>query len=101
MPKTYESTSCGLDLTFSGPESVEIYDQQSGKSGACLEDAVTNVIYRSTLPKWQRAFADALKALTKVERLVDSAATAKAQSRAKDATVVEDVMEKAKKLANA
>ena len=58
MAKQYETNSLGFTkLKFNGPGTVEDYDRAAGKVGACLEDAVDNTIYRSTLPEWQAAFA--------------------------------------------
>lgn len=92
--KQYPTSSAGFDLVFNGPSTAEEYDAKAGRVGAAVEDASTNTIYRSTLPKWQKAFVAALVALTSVERLVDSAATEKAKARAKAGVEVSDVLEK-------
>jgi len=94
MP-AYTTSSCDFDLSFSGPESVEAYDQKASEVGRCLCDAVNNIILRSTLPQWQKKMADALETLTGVERTVDQAATDKAQSRAKEGTTVTPIKERA------
>jgi hypothetical protein len=92
----YETNSLGYKLTFKGPSTVEEYDQKAGRVGACLEDAVDNTIYRSTLPEWQEEFAKKLEEHTKQPRVTDSTATDKAKARAKDPSKVEDIKEKVK-----
>ena len=98
MPKTYQTNSCDFELSFNGPASVEEYNEAAKREDAVLDDAVNNIIWRSTLPQWQRAFADALATrYPDHARIVDEAATAKAQTRAKDPSGVAPVMEKATK----
>jgi hypothetical protein len=92
----YTTNSCDFDLVFSGPESVEEYNTAAGRENAVLEDAVNNIIWRSTLPQWQRAFAEALETrYPDSPRLIDEEATRKAKARAKDKSAVADVKEKA------
>lgn len=94
----YDTNSCDFELTFSGPASVEEYNEAAKRDNAVLEDAVNNIIWRSTLPQWQRAFAEALASkYPDMPRGVDEAATSKAKARAKDATSVTPVLEKATK----
>ena len=97
MGKTYDTSSVGYDLVFNGPATAEEYDKAAGRVNASVEDAVSNTIYRATLPKWQKAFVEVLTALTGVKREVDAIATAKAVARAKDGAKTEDVLEKATK----
>lgn len=78
----YEATSLGYELKFAGPTSVEDYDAKAGKVGSCLEDAVMNTIYRSTLPDWQEKFAKKVEELTGEKRAENADATAKSQARA-------------------
>lgn len=75
-------------MVFEGPGSVEDYDALAGKQGACLEDAINNIIYRSTLPIWQREFAEALEKTFGVKREVDEEATRKARARDEGASQV-------------
>lgn len=89
----YKTNSIGFELTFKGPDSVEAYDQAAGKVGVCLEDAVDNTIYRSTLPEWQAAFAPKVEALTGVKREVNAEATEAAKKRSKTPDTVKNVME--------
>lgn len=96
---TYKTSSLGYDLNFSGPDTIEEYDKLAGKSGAALEDAVFNEIYRGTLPEWGDKWATELKALTKIERAVNTTATEKARAAAKDDEArakVKDVLETVK-----
>jgi hypothetical protein len=90
---TYETNSIGFPLKFSGPDSVEAYDQKGGKQGLCLEDAIDNTIYRSTLPEWQDKFAPIVEQLTGVKRSVNEEATAAARARSKTPDKVKDVLE--------
>jgi hypothetical protein len=92
----YKTSSCGYDLEFKGPESVDEYDQKAGKVGATLNDAVRGLIAWDTLPEWMEAWAKKLAELTGITRGVDDAATAKAKARAKTPDSVKPVPEKAK-----
>lgn len=89
----YQTNSIGFPLTFNGPDSVEDYDRAAGKVGVCLEDAVENTIYRSTLPEWQDAFAPKVEALTGIKREVNAVATAAAKARSDKPDSVKDIME--------
>jgi hypothetical protein len=93
---SYETNSLGYKLSFEGPNTVEEYDQKAGRVGACLEDAIDNTIYRSTLPEWQDAWATKLAEVTGQPRTVDKEATDKAKARAKDPSKIQDIMEKVK-----
>jgi hypothetical protein len=58
----------GVKYKINVPDSVEEYDQAAGKSGACLESGVKNVIYRSTNAQFRSLFADAVETETGIER---------------------------------
>jgi hypothetical protein len=96
MPKSYETNSLGYKLRFNGPATVEEYDQAAGRTGACLEDACDNTIYRGTLPEWQAAWAKRLEEMTSTKRGVDQAATDRAKARSKKPEEVTDIPEKVK-----
>lgn len=97
MPdKVYETNSLGFPLKFKGPATVEEYDRIAGKVGACLEDAVDNTIYRSTLPEFQDEFAKKVAALTGQARKVNTDATAAAKARSKNPDKVKDIQETVK-----
>ena len=81
--KQYSTNSCSYKLNFNGPDTVEEYDKRAG-TGQCLEDAVSNTIYRGTLPEWQEEFAAFLEKETGIKRGVDEDATAKLKGRAKN-----------------
>lgn len=83
----------GFKVTFNGPGTVEEYDTKAGKLGTCLEDAIDNTIYRSTLPELQDAILPIVKEFTGLDREVNTAQTEKNKSRAKDPSKVKDVME--------
>ena len=74
--KKYQTTSCGYNLNFSGPATVEDFDKRAGKPGQCLENGVTKILWHETLPEWQEAFAEVLHERTGIARQVDEAATA-------------------------
>lgn len=94
MPdKVYETNSLGYPLKFKGPGTVEDYDRVAGKVGVCLEDAVDNTIYRSTLPEWQDAFSKEIESKTGQKRQVNEKATADAKARSKSPDKVKDIME--------
>lgn len=93
---TVSTNSVGYKLNFKAPGTVEDYDRMAGKTGACLEDALDNTIYRGTLGEWQDAFAPKLAALTGISRGVDTAATEKSRARSKNPGNVKDIPEKFK-----
>jgi hypothetical protein len=92
MPKQYETSSLGYKLSFAGPDSVEEYDRLAGKTGACLEDACDNTIYRGTLPEFQDKFGEYLESMFG-KRQVNITATESAKARSKTPDKVKDVME--------
>lgn len=94
--KIYDTNSLGYKLKFQGPATPEDYDRVGGKTGLCVEDAVENTIYRSTLPEWQEAFAKELEKLLGVTRTTDADATAKAKTRSKKPDSVKDISERVK-----
>jgi hypothetical protein len=47
--KTKEYSSLGLKVNFSVPESVEEFDANAKRIGACLEEATNNSVYRGML----------------------------------------------------
>lgn len=49
-PQLKVNTGPFENVILLGHETVEDYDREAGKVGACLEDADFNVIYRDTLP---------------------------------------------------
>lgn len=96
MPETekiYDVNSIGFKLKFVGPATVEDYDRVAGVVGTCLEDAISNVIYRGTLPEWHAAFAEKVEAITGSKREVNAEQTAKNQARAKEGVTVPNVLE--------
>jgi len=89
----YETNSLGFPLEFNGPDSVEDYDRAAGKVGSCLEDAVENTIYRSTLPEFQDAFSKKVEEMTGQKRQVNTEATANTKARSKTPDKVKDIFE--------
>jgi hypothetical protein len=66
--KQIEVSSLKLTIRANVPSSVEEYDQLAKAQGACLEAAVMNVIYRSTLAKFRPLFADRIENQTGIAR---------------------------------
>lgn len=60
--------SLGLTLVVLTPATPEEYDLNAKKQGACVEDSVSNTIYRAWLPKFRSKFCEAVEAETKVVR---------------------------------
>lgn len=54
--KTKEYSSLGLDVPLSVPDSVQEFDLNAKRDGACLEEAVNNVVYRSALAEFREVF---------------------------------------------
>ena len=70
--------SLGLEVTVPVPESVEEFDKLAGKSGACLESACNNVIYRSILAQFRRKLVVVVEKVSGIKReLIDSGKTKK------------------------
>lgn len=51
--KTKEYTSLGVTVPFAVPESVDEFDKNAKRSGACLDEATNNVIYRGSLAEFR------------------------------------------------
>jgi hypothetical protein len=91
-PILYEATTCGHDVKFPGPATVEDFDAKAGEPGACLAGAIKDEIYRGTLPAFHRALTPKLEALTGVKREVDAEKTAAAKAKAKNPDNVADIL---------
>lgn len=89
---TYETNTLGYKIKLNGPGSVEEYDKKGGKDGLCLEDAVDNTIYRSTLPDVQDKFGEYLESMFG-KRQVNVEATEAAKKRSKTPDKVKDTLE--------
>lgn len=60
--------SLGFDIKVSVPETVEEFDKLAGKPGACLDEAISNVVYRGVLAGVRYTFAEKLEAASGVKR---------------------------------
>lgn len=62
MPKDYPFSAFfgQADVTFTVPSSVEDFDNTIGESGAALDEANDNIIYRHTAPRLYGKVSDAL-----------------------------------------
>lgn len=69
------------------PESVAEFDQNAKKDGACLNEAVNNVLYRGVFPDIRSTFLDAVQRETGIKR------TTKAGPLKKDKTPGADVFD--------
>lgn len=98
--KTYEVESQGYKLNFPGPATVEEYNEKAKDPkdpNPCLTDAVYNVAYRATLPRFWKFAMPKLAEKYALPIGVDEKATARAKDRAKDDEArakVKDVPEK-------
>lgn len=54
--KTETYSSLGLELNLSVPTTVEEFDQNAKKQGACLAEATNNVVYRGMLASFRYHF---------------------------------------------
>lgn len=70
--KTKTYSSLGLNVTLSVPESVEEFDQNAKRSGACLDEATNNVVYRGSLAEFRDSFCEKLSEQSGVSRLTKS-----------------------------
>lgn len=70
---TNKTVKCvGVNYTISIPETAAEFDSLAKREGACVDEAVNNVIYRGTNADFRSAYLDALIAKTGIEReLVD------------------------------
>jgi len=59
--KQHIADSLGFDVMVQVPETVEEFDSLAGRSGACLEEATDNVIYRGVLAEFRSKLVDALE----------------------------------------
>lgn len=64
---TKKFRSLGYEVEFSVPSSIEEFDQNAKRSGACLEEGIRNVVYRSTLADFRDQFVDRVHNETGVE----------------------------------
>lgn len=60
--KKSKYNSLGLDVEFSVPSTVEEFDQNAKKPGACLDEATNNIIYRGSLAEFRSIFLHGLSA---------------------------------------
>ena len=58
----------GFTININVPSSVEEFDQLAKKVGACLNEAVKNVIYRGVLNTFRAKFVEAVEAETSIAR---------------------------------
>jgi hypothetical protein len=66
--KTYMNKSLGQTVPVQVPSNAEEFDQLAGRTGACVDEANRNVIYRGWNHAFREAFCDALEQETGIER---------------------------------
>ena len=54
--KKVKYSSLGLDIELSVPATVEEFDTNAKRQGACLEEAINNVVYRGSLAEFRDIF---------------------------------------------
>lgn len=54
--KTQTYNSLGLEVPFQVPESVTEFDTNAKREGACLAEAINNIIYRGSLAEFRDVF---------------------------------------------
>ena len=67
-PVLREVSSLGLTLKINVPSTVEAYDALAKKTGAALESAIQNELYRGSLTEFRDQFVDLLEAETSITR---------------------------------
>lgn len=60
--------SLGIDIKLNVPETVDEFDLNAKKTGACLLEATNNVIYRGSLAEFRDAFCAAVEDATGISR---------------------------------
>lgn len=58
--QTKKFSSLGLEINLNVPSTVEEFDQNAGKTGACLDEAINNVVYRGMLAEYREALLHGL-----------------------------------------
>lgn len=71
--KEYESL--GVTVPFQVPETIEEYERLAKRQGACLDEAIDNVVYRGCLASFRKAFVAAFEKATGVARKTRSITT--------------------------
>lgn len=67
--KQAKYSSLGLDVNFSVPSTIEEFDTNAKRVGACLDEATNNVIYRGSLAEFRENFCAKLEEVAKVDRM--------------------------------
>lgn len=67
--KTAQWKSMGLTVNLSVPESVEEFDANAKRAGACLDEAISNCVYRGSLAEFRDTLTEKVEEKYVVERL--------------------------------
>ena len=68
MPQEIKYKSLGCEVSIQVPSNVEDFDINAKRAGACLSEAINNVVYRGVLADFREAFCDAVEASTSITR---------------------------------
>ena len=60
--------SLGVKINLNIPSTVEEFDQNAKKAGACLDEAVNNIVYRGVLPDFRAMFCERVEKETGIAR---------------------------------
>lgn len=66
-----EYKSLGLSLSFQVPDSVEEFDANAKRAGACLDEAINNIVYRGSLAEFRDTFLTKVEEETGIERTTE------------------------------
>ena len=66
--QTKKFRSLGLDVNLKVPSSVDEFDQNAKRAGACLDEAINNCVYRGSLAEFRDSFQAVVAEKTGIER---------------------------------
>lgn len=66
--QTRKFRSLGLDVVLNVPSSVEEFDQNAKRQGACLDEAINNCVYRGCLAEFRDSFQAVVAEKTGIQR---------------------------------
>jgi tetrahydromethanopterin S-methyltransferase subunit G len=79
--QTQQFKSLGFNFNLAVPETAEEFDQLAGKSGACVDEATRNVVYRQANHDFRKAFCEAVENETGIPRETKTVKNAKGEER--------------------
>jgi len=89
--KSQTVKTLGYTINVQVPENVQEFDRLAKKDGACLEQGILNIIYRSVLAQFRSLFCEQVEAQTQVARETkDTGRTRKVKTEHPDGSVTEE-----------